>query len=105
MAALGIFQFIVPIAVVLADILDSNQLTVFQLSFISFPVLPSNKTIFPFVELAGHNTSHAPSPSAPSDTVNVVVFQLVSVISTVCTFQAVVSVIVDIQFPVAPVGH
>lgn len=85
--------------------LDSNQLTVFQLSFIIFQVLPSNKAISPSVELAGHNTSHAHSPSAPSDTVNVVVFQLVSVISTVCTFQAVVSVIVDIPFHVAPVGH
>lgn len=85
--------------------LDSNQLTVFQLSFIIFPVLPSNKTISPSVELAGQTTSHAHSPSAPSDTVKLVVSQSVSVIVIVCTFQEVVSVIVDIQFHAGQVGH
>lgn len=74
-------------------------------SFIIFPVFPSNKATLPSTAEAGQTTSHAPSQSAPSDTVNVVVFQLVSVISIVCTFQAVVSVIVEIQFPVAQVGH
>jgi hypothetical protein len=74
-------------------------------SFIIFPVFPSNKATLPSTAEFGHTTSHAHSPSAPSETVNCVVFQLVSVIVTVCVFPAVVSVIVDIQFPVAPVGH
>lgn len=74
-------------------------------SFIIFPVFPSNKATLPSTAELGQTTSQAHSPSAPSDTVNVVVFQLVSVISTVCTFHAVVSVIVEIQFHVAQVGH
>lgn len=74
-------------------------------SFMIFPVFQSNKATWLSTAEAGPTTSPAPSPSAPSDTVNVVVFQLVSVISIVCVFPDVVSVMVDIQFPVGPVGH
>ena len=74
-------------------------------SFIIFPVFPLNKATCPSTAQLGHTTSQAPCQSAPSNTVNSVVFQLVSVIVIVCSFHAVVSVIVEIQFPVAPVGH
>ena len=74
-------------------------------SLIIFQVFPSNKATFPSTDELGHITSPLHSPSAQSDTVNTVVSQSVSVIVIVCTFQEVVSVIVDIQFPVAHVGH
>jgi hypothetical protein len=74
-------------------------------SLISFQVVQSNTTTFPSTAQLGQTTSPLHSPSAPSDTLNTVVSQSVSVIVIVCTFQEVVSVIVDIQFPVAQVGH
>jgi hypothetical protein len=77
----------------------------FQLSLISFQVFPSNNATFPSTAQLGQTTSPLHSPSAPSDTLNTVVSQSVSVIVIVCTFQEVVSVIVEIQFPVAHVGH
>ena len=105
MAALGIFQFIVDMAVVLVDMLVSIQLRVFQLSLISFHVAPSNKTTSQSVELFGQSTSHAHSPSCQSSISKLVESPSVSVIVTVVVFHALELVTLAIQFQVGHVGH
>jgi hypothetical protein len=64
-AALGIFQLIVDIAVALLDILDSNQATVFQLSFIAFQEAQSKITISQSVEFEGQSTSQLQGQVSP----------------------------------------
>ena len=117
-AALGIFSFIAvthalsthPCFALSASVVDPQLRlshtpgSAFPLSFISFPVFQSKSTTSPSVELAGHETSQDPVPSAPSQTQKELLHPFVSCNVTVVTFPALLQVTHAIPFPVAPVS-